>query len=128
MKHDIESLILLVDHRGQTGHRKIVVSIEYWRDGHSMSCTRLATLNGWHCPAVDCVFGTRNGFGAGRGQKRDEIGDFFRFCRTAERYPSKAVHDDLLSTLIICAGLFCETLRQADGRFRLDPARRDTQD
>src|SRR5262249_25053219 len=77
---------------------------------------RLARLNGWYCPAVDCVFGARNGFGTGRGQKRDEIGDFFRFCRTAERYPAKAVHDDLLSTLIICASLFCETLRQADGR------------
>src|SRR5499427_11076685 len=81
-----------------------------------------------HRPAIDDIFGACNGRGTGRSQKHDEISNFFGFCRTAERYASEAVHDDLFSALVIRPGLFCKPLRQADGSFRLDPARRDTDD
>ena len=63
--------------------------------------------SGRHRPTVDDVFGARNGGGARRSQKHDKIGDFFGFGWTTEWYSTEPIHDYLLPTLIIRAGLFC---------------------
>ena len=63
--------------------------------------------SGRHRPAVDDVFGARNGGGARRSQKRDKIGNFFGFGWTTEWYSAEPILDYLLPTLIIRAGLFC---------------------
>src|SRR4029079_18079506 len=65
-----------------------------------------ALSSGRHRPAVDDVFGARNGGGARRSQKGDKIGHFFGFGRSTERYSTEPIHDYLLPTLIIRAGLF----------------------
>jgi hypothetical protein len=41
---------------------------------------------------------------------------------TTERYSAEPIHDYLLPTLIVRAGLFCEPRRQPDRCFRFDPA------
>ena len=65
------------------------------------------TSRGRHGPAIDDVLGARNGGGARRSHKRDKIGDFFGFGWTTEWYSAEPIHDYLLPTLIIRAGLFC---------------------
>src|SRR6266403_1777055 len=57
--------------------------------------------SGRHCPAVDDVFGARNGGGARRSQKGDKIGHFFGFGWTTEWYSAESVRDYLLPTFII---------------------------
>src|SRR5690242_15629421 len=55
---------------------------------------------GWYCPAIDNVFGPRNGGGSWRRQKRDQVGYLFRLGRPAERNAAKGIHDDLSTTLV----------------------------
>ena len=60
-----------------------------------------------HRPSIDNVFGARNGSGARRSQKRDQVCHLFGFGWATEWYPAEAIHDDLLPALIVRAGLFC---------------------
>ena len=59
----------------------------------------------WHRPAVDDVFGARNGGRARRRQKRDQIGYLFRLGRPTERNAAERIHDDLSAPLIVSVPL-----------------------
>src|SRR6185436_4515010 len=83
---------------------------------------------GRHRPAVDDVFGPRDGGRARRRQKRDQIGDLSRLGRPAERNAAKRIHDDLSTTLVV-GGVLPRDLRdETHSRIGLDPAGRDAHD
>jgi hypothetical protein len=46
----------------------------------------------------------------------------------SQRYAAQALHNDLLSAVVISPGIRRETFRQCDGRFRFHPAGRNTHD
>src|SRR5262245_5960486 len=79
-------------------------------------------------PAVDDVLCAADRFGPRRDDEGDEIGNLTWPRWASQRNPAKRLHDDLLAALIVGAGLGGEPLGERDGRFSLDPTRRDPYD
>ena len=88
----------------------------------------LPLLRRRHSAAIDHVFGAGDGAGPRRDEKGDKIGHFLWFRRTAERNAAQRVHDELLATFVVGAGLLGETLGHMYRRLRLHPARRNAHD
>src|ERR1700687_1743810 len=78
-----------------------------------------------HSAAVDDNFGSGDGAGTGRDEEGNEVRHFLWLCRAAKGNAAERLHDNLLATFEIGAGLLPEPLRERHSGFGLHPARRD---